>query len=120
MRFDLGLLLAGTGRHAEAAQRFAETIQLSPSLAQAHFLRGVELGKLDKPAEAEPEFREAARLMPNLTEARLNLGISLCQQQKWAAAQEAFEQALERNPTNAVALKYLQAVRDRGSGSRAK
>ena len=120
MRFDLGLLLAGLGRHAEAAQRFAEAIQLSPGLAQAHFLRGVELGKLDKPAEAEPEFREAARLMPDLVEARLNLGISLYQQQKWAEALETFEQALQRDPTNTVALTYVQALRSRTTGSSAK
>ena len=120
LRFDLGLLLAGLGRHAEAAQRFAETIQLSPSLAQAHFLRGVELGKLDKPAEAEPEFREAARLMPDLVEARLNLGISLYQQQKWAEALDAFEQALQRDPANAVALTYVRALRGRNTGNSAK
>ncbi len=115
LRLEAGLTLTALGRHAEAAQRYAEAAQLSPGLAQAHFLRGLELGKLDKPAEAEPEFREAARLMPNLVEARLNLGIALYRQEKLEEARNEFEQVVQRNPTNALALNYLQALRERAS-----
>jgi len=115
LRFEAGLVLAALGRHAEAAQRYAEAVQLSPGLTQAHFLRGVELGKLDKPGEAEPEFREAARLMPELVEARLNLGITLYRQEKWVEARQEFEQVLERSPTNALAARYVQALRERAA-----
>jgi tetratricopeptide (TPR) repeat protein len=78
------------------------------------------LGKLEKPDDAEREFREAARLMPDLAEARLNLGIALYRQEKLTEAFREFEQVLQRNPTNALALKYLQALRDRTSPTPAR
>jgi tetratricopeptide (TPR) repeat protein len=115
LRLEAGQPLAALGRHAEAAQRYAEAIQLAPDLAQAHFLCGLELGKLEKPGDAEREFREAARLMPDLAEARLNLGIALYHQEKLAEALKEFEQVLQRNPTNALALKYSAALRTRTS-----
>ena len=115
LRLEAGLALSALDRHAEAAQRFAEAIQLAPGLGQAHFLRGLELGKLEKPGEAEPEFREAARLMPEVAEARLNLGITLYRQEKLAEALQVFDQVLQMNPTNALALQYLQALHARTS-----
>jgi tetratricopeptide (TPR) repeat protein len=115
LRLEAGLPLAMLGRHAEAARRYEEAIRLSPELGHAHFLRGLELGKLEKPGEAEPEFREAVRLMPDVAEARLNLGIALYHQDKLTEALKEFEQVLQRNPSNALALKYLQALRDRTS-----
>jgi tetratricopeptide (TPR) repeat protein len=120
LRLEAGLPLAALGRHADAARCYKEAIQLSPDLAQAHFLCGLELGKLEKPGDAEREFREAARLMPDLAEARLNLGIALYRQEKLTEALKEFEQVLQRNPTNALASKYLQALRDRTSPTPAR
>jgi tetratricopeptide (TPR) repeat protein len=120
LRFEAGFSLAALGRHAEAAQRYAEAIQLSPDVAQAHFLLGLELGKLKKPGDAEREFREAARLMPGLVEARLNLGIALYHEGKLEEALGEFESVLQRNSTNALALKYVQALRDRASEAPAR
>jgi protein O-GlcNAc transferase len=111
------MALAKLGRHVDAAQRYAEAIQISPGWAQAHFLRGIELGQLQRPGEAEPEFREATRLMPDLAEARLNLGISLYKQEKWGEALREFEQVLERTPTNGLALQYVKALRERGANT---
>lgn len=115
LRLEAGLSLAALGRHAEAAQRYAEATQISPNLAQAHFLWGLELGQLDKPGEAEREFREAARLMPDLIEARLNLAIALYKGGKSAEALKEFEAVLERNPDNALAMKYVRALQDKAS-----
>ncbi len=115
LRLEAGLPLATLGRHAEAALRYAEAIRLSPDLAQAHFLYGLELGKLERPAEAEREFREAARLMPELAEARLNLGIALYRQERFAEALAEFDKVLQRNSTNALALKYVQVLREKTS-----
>jgi tetratricopeptide (TPR) repeat protein len=116
LRVEAGCSLAALGHHEEAARRFAEAIQLSPSSGQAHFLCGLEWGKLAKPGEAAREFREAARLMPDLTEARLNLGIALYQQEEPEEALKEFEAVLRLNPTNALALQYVQALRSRASG----
>jgi tetratricopeptide (TPR) repeat protein len=111
LRLEAGQPLAELGRHAEAARRYEEACRIAPDLGQAHFLRGLELGTLGKPAEAEQEFQEAARLLPGVMEARLNLGIALYQQRKSAAALEQFEEVLRHDGTNALALKYVEALR---------
>jgi tetratricopeptide (TPR) repeat protein len=129
LRLEAGQNLAALGRHSEAAQRYAEAVQVAPDLAQARFLHGLELGRTGKPAEAAREFREAVRLMPDLLEARLNLGIALSEQWQRSEAEGAvgvppadgqrvealreFEWVLQRSPTNATALRYLQSLRQR-------
>jgi tetratricopeptide (TPR) repeat protein len=120
LRVEAGQTLTELGRHAEAAQCFADACQLLPDWGQAHFLCGLEFGRLGKPADAEREFRDATRLMPNLAEAQLNLGIALYQQQKFPAALNAFQETLQRDPANATALKYLAALRDRSPAESAK
>jgi tetratricopeptide (TPR) repeat protein len=83
-------------------------------------LCGLELGRLGRPGDAEPEFRAASRLMPDLVEARLNLGISLYQQGKLDAAKAEFSDVLQRNPTNAMALRYVREIGSQSSGTKVK
>lgn len=111
LRFEAGQNLAAMGRHREAAASFAQAARLSPDWGQAHFQCGREFGRGDQPSEAAREFREAARLMPDLIEARLDLGIALAKQGQLADALREFEAVMERNPTNAVALHYIQVLR---------
>lgn len=110
LRLETGRVLASLNRHAEAVQCFAAAGRLAPDSGQAHFLCGLEWGKLGRPAEAETEFEQAVRIWPDLAEARINLGIARYQQQKFTEARASFQAALESDPTNATALKYLQAL----------
>jgi len=57
------------------------------------------------------QFAEAVRLKPDLLEARSNLGIALVKQRREAEALDQFQEVLRREPTNAIALKYVQAIR---------
>ena len=113
---EAGRSLSAVGRHAEAAQRYAEAVQLVPGQGLPHFQLGVELGRLGRPAEAEREFRETLRLMPDLMEARRNLGVALYKQDKFDDALKQFEAVIERSPSDVVALKYVQTLRNRTSG----
>lgn len=110
LRIETGLVLVGLNRHAQAAQCFAEAGRLAPDSGQAHFLCGLEWGKLGRPTDAEKEFQEAVRIWPNLVQARDNLGIALYEEGKFAAADASFEAALQRDATNATALKFIQAM----------
>jgi tetratricopeptide (TPR) repeat protein len=105
--------LAALGRHAEAEQHYSEAARLSPDSIQAHFLYGMELGRDGKAADAAGQFREAVRIMPNMTEARFNLGISLVDAGNYSEALVEFEKVLEQDPTNAKALQYAQALRQK-------
>jgi tetratricopeptide (TPR) repeat protein len=116
LRLEAGQPLGQLGRHAEAARRYEEACRLSPDLGQAHFLLGLELGTLGKPADAAQEFQEAVRLLPEVMEARLNLGIALSRQGKSTAALEQFAEVLRHDGTNALALKYVAALRGGAAG----
>jgi len=62
------------------------------------------------PALRRGEPASIALRMPELVEARLNLGISLYQQQKSEEARANFTEVLQRNPTNTMAIKYMQKL----------
>jgi Tfp pilus assembly protein PilF len=117
---EAGQTLVEMGRHVEAGQCFAEACRLSPGWGQAHFLCGLEYGRVGQVADAEREFRQAVKLLPDLAEARLNLGIALYQQQKFPAATEVFQEILQHDPANATALKYLAALRGRSAAESAR
>jgi tetratricopeptide (TPR) repeat protein len=108
-----GKNLAALGHHEEAEQHYSEAARLSPDSIQAHFLYGMELGRGGKASDAVTQFREAVRIMPNLPEARLNLGISLVDAGNYPEALQEFKKVLEQDPTNAMALQYAQALRQK-------
>lgn len=113
LNYEAGQVFGVLGRHREAAQYFAAAAVLSPDWPQAQFQWGLELGQSGQPADAEARFREAVRLMPDLLEARLNLGIALVSENRDAEALPEFEQVLQRSPTNALALRYVQGLRQK-------
>ena len=110
---EAGQNLDALGRHAEAERDYAEAANLSPDFMQAHFLYGLELGREGKTASAVAQFREAVRIMPDLPEARLNLGMALANEGRYSEALVQFDKILELNPTNALALNYAQALRQK-------
>ena len=111
LRLEAGELLLLLKRYGEASDQFAESVRLEPESARAHQLYGSVLGQAGHAAEAEAQFREALRLAPELLEARLNLGIALMSQRRGSEARSCFEEVLQRNPTNELALKYLELLR---------
>ncbi|HEY1789946.1 MAG TPA: tetratricopeptide repeat protein, partial [Verrucomicrobiae bacterium] len=110
LRIETGRVLAALNRHEDAARSFAVADRLAPDSGQAHFLCGLEWGKLGRPNEAEKEFQQAVRIWPDLVQARVNLGISLYQERKFAAADASFKEALQRDPNNATALKFIRVL----------
>ena len=114
---EAGQNLSAWGHHSEAEQRYSEAVKLSPDSIQAHFLFGLELGRDGKPADAAGQFREAVRIMPDLPEARFNLGMALANEGKYSEALAQFDKVLEQNPTNAMALDYVQALRQKLSST---
>jgi len=59
------------GRPAEAAERFALSISAEPT-AEAHFARGVVLGKADRLEDALPEYEAALKLDAKMLVAQIN------------------------------------------------
>jgi tetratricopeptide (TPR) repeat protein len=115
LNYEAGQVFGALARHHEAAQYYARAAALAPDWAQAQFQCGLELGQSDQPTEASARFQEAVRLMPDLIEARLNLGVALINQNRPVDALQQFEQVLQLSPTNALALQYIQSLRQKTS-----
>lgn len=107
----MGRNLASLGRYEDAAPHAAEAVRLAPERVETRLLHGIVLWRQGLVQAAMAEFEEALRLQPDSMDARLNLGMALAQQGNAAEALRYFDQVLKRNPTNAVALKYVKALR---------
>jgi len=77
----------------------------------------MELGRDGKAADAAGQFREAVRIIPDLPEARLNLAVALENEGNYSEAFAQFNKILEQNPTNAMALDYARALRQKLSST---
>lgn len=115
LRLEAGRALAAIGRHDEAVRQYAAAVELAPDQPQPHMQLGVELGRLHQPALAESEFRKVLQVDPGSMQAQVDLGIALYEQEKLAESLKEFENVLSRNPSNALALRYAQLLRNRTS-----
>ena len=73
IRYNEGTALLDGRRFAEAAERFAAAIALTPQSAEAHNNLGVALASMGRVAEARRHFQEAVALRPDFAEAARNL-----------------------------------------------
>src|SRR6185503_1602540 len=108
----------GRGWFSEALTNYLDAIKLNPIDAQLHVGAGQCLSALGRHTEVRRHYAEAVRLAPGLLEARLNLGVALMNLNQDAPALEQFEEVLRRNPTNAVALKHVQTLRNKAGSAR--
>jgi len=91
--YKYGLILAGEGREAEAAQAFRQALGIRPDWAEVHSLLGSALARAGNFVEAEAELRQAVTLKPDYAEGWNFLGEFLKERGKETAAQEAFKKA---------------------------
>ena len=95
-RYNLALILAGSGRAAEAIAQDEEVLRINPGDPEAHNNLGVLLSAAGRSAEALGHFQRALQLKPGYAEAENNLAGVLA--------------AIPGHAAEAVAL-YLRAVR---------
>lgn len=92
--YNLGVALAGVGRHADALYAYGNALLLNPGHVEACFNRGVSylaLGSLD---EAAQSFQRATRLRPGFVDAFINLGNVQSQRGHLDAALQSYDRAL--------------------------
>src|SRR5262249_39562040 len=63
--FNLGIVLAKSGRFAEAIEQFRSAADLRPAYADAYYNLGLALMELRRDGEAVEQFRETLRRDPN-------------------------------------------------------
>ncbi len=103
MNNDLGAVLAGQGRRAEAERLYREAIRLKPDYESAYNNLGNVLLAQERTEEALSSYVRAMALKPGLPETYNNIGVILLRRGKAALAAGYFEQALERRESYADA-----------------
>jgi spermidine synthase len=111
-RFNLGLVLDKTGRHAEALEQWKEAATTAKDDKSANQL-GVCLAKEEKLEEAIPWFRLAADINPTSEITRLNLARALFKAGRTEEALTHLRYVLKIDPQNETALSMLAKIKAR-------
>jgi superkiller protein 3 len=107
-RLELARTLAEMdGREADALAQADEAIQLNPTLAAAHALRGELLLRQGDPGAAAESFHEAARCEPAGVRYLYQAALADMQLARWAEAAAALEVVTKRSPTRARVFQQL-------------
>jgi len=98
------------GQHAAALIQANDYLKANPADAQAMFLKGVALSKLNKREEAIRAFITITEKHPNLPEPYNNLAVLYAEQGQYDKARKALEAALNTHPSYATAHGNLANV----------
>jgi spermidine synthase len=112
-RYNLGLLLDKTGRHAEALEQWKEAATASKHDKSANQL-GLCLVREERVEEAIPWFRLAMDINPTFGNARLNLARALQRTGHTDEALTHIRYVLKIDPENSTALDMLAKMKNRG------
>ncbi|MGA2324225.1 MAG: fused MFS/spermidine synthase [Sedimentisphaerales bacterium] len=112
IRFNLGLVLDKTGRHAEALEQWKEAATTAKDDKSANQL-GVRLAKEGKLEEAIQWFRLATDINPTSKIVRLNLARALFTTGRADEALTHLRYVLKIDPQNETALNMLAKIKTR-------
>jgi tetratricopeptide (TPR) repeat protein len=106
--YDLGLLLARSGRMEEAAGEFREALRCSPGdYPDAELNLGIVLMQTGDLPGSVPHFEAALRMDPHNADARYDFGMALAKSGRIAEAIAQFDEALRLRPSFPQALNNL-------------
>ena len=109
--YNLGVILSGLDRTAEAADRYREALRLNPNFVQAHNNLGILLADSRHLDEAVEHFLQVIALDPgHCVQTRVNLANLLVENHRGPEAETQLRKALETDPNNADALKLLHQI----------
>ncbi|WP_420465217.1 tetratricopeptide repeat protein [Panacagrimonas sp.] len=95
------------GQLDRALQRLDEQLKSAPQDAEARFLRGLVLTRLNRAEDAIKAFADITRDYPQLPEPYNNLAVLYAQQGDYEKARDALEAALATHPSYATAHENL-------------
>ena len=92
--YNLGVLLADSGRSDEAIQYFQAALQLKPDYAEAYNNLGMVILNRGEPGEAVQLLEKAVGIKPKYAEAHTNLGVALMNLGRSEDAMAHFQKAV--------------------------
>jgi len=108
--FNLGDLLLGEGKAADAIPYFERAWKAQPRSALAATELGTALASAARMPEAIQMFRQALELDPKFTDARYDLASAEAASRQWESAVNGFRQVLKERPDDAKARQHLGEV----------
>ena len=111
--YNLGLLMAMTGRPDQAEREYRRAIAIDPAHADARGNLAPLLVRMGRPAEAVRELRQLVADDPENVAALTNLGVVLMEQGRAQDARAYLEEALRLAPGLPQAVEALRAIRRR-------
>ena len=110
-RYNLGLLLARTGRLDEAIAEYERALARDPNHVNARINLATVLARRGELGRAARELARAVEQEPGNALGHANLGLVLAQQGDTARAARALEEALRLDPGLTAAADALRALR---------
>ena len=108
--FNLGAILADTGRVNEGIASYRKALQFKPDFAEAWSNLGMALGMIGKPEEEVDAYRRALEVNPALAMVWSNLGSALAGLGRFDEAVEACRRAVSVDAEYAIGWSNLADV----------
>ena len=96
--YSLGVLLAGSGRNADAIRNLTTALRYNPNYFEARMALGDVLRGTGRFEAALPHYGEAVRLNPRAAEARLGYALALVRLRRYADARAWLEESVRAQP----------------------
>jgi tetratricopeptide (TPR) repeat protein len=96
--YSLGVLMASSGRSADAIMHLSAAVRFSPNYVEAHTALGDAERRAGRVAASMEPYREALRISPKAAEARFGYGMALVRLGRYREARDWFDDATRQHP----------------------
>ena len=95
--YSLGVLMASSGRGADAIMHLSAAVRFSPNYVEAHVALGDAMRRAGRVEASMEPYREALRLSPKAADARFGYGMALVRLGRYREARDWFADAARRH-----------------------
>jgi tetratricopeptide (TPR) repeat protein len=96
--YSLGVLMASSGRGADAIEHLSAAVRFSPNYVEAHAALGDAMRRAGRVEASMGHYREALRISPEAADARFGYGMALVRLGRYRDARDWFADAANRYP----------------------
>ena len=96
--YSLGVLMASSGRGAEAVKHLSAAVRFSPNYVEAYIALGDAMRRAGRVEASMDPYREALRVSPKAADARFGYGMALVRLGRYREARDWFADAANRHP----------------------
>jgi tetratricopeptide (TPR) repeat protein len=95
--YSLGVIMASSGRGADAIKHLSEAVRFSPSYVEAYAALGDALRRAGRVEASMEPYREALRISPKAADARFGYGMALVRLGRYREARDWFADAARQH-----------------------